>query len=495
MQPYYMARLGARTEPSLLAYSENKHLRRELSQFKDYIWVDIAHCVMLAERGIIGRDDAGRIVSALLEILASDFSESITDAGTGSLLLQVEAELGRRVGGDAAGLLHTARSRLDQGPTARRMVKRRRVLDTIEAMVGCSERLGQLARTHTESLMPGFTCLQHAHPTTLGHYLTAMQDRILEQAEKLEQGFDRINLCPLGGVGLSGTTWPIDRMRVAELLGFSAPVRHARRSRDALYTAEIVASLSLVMSVLYDLATDLAIWSSTEFGFVELDAGFCSTSSIFPNKKNPTALDAIRSEAGQATQWFSGLLAKFRGHGASDVVLQEAEVLDGAFDLVCATLGIMSEIVATLQVNEIAMRTTASGSWTTASCLADWLFRTQALPYRKGYSLVASVVRYAATHGIAKKDLDASRVNAIAAELGLGVTIAQDDLDTALDAGAFVAAAHSMGGCSPSEISRLLETYREEENAHRAFVAEGRRNDAAAWSLTLTAASRLADQS
>lgn len=491
MQPYYMARLGTKTAPSLLEYSENKHLQRELRQFQDYIWVDLAHCVMLAECGIIERSQASRISSGLLDIFNSGFRDTVADASAGSLLLQVEAELGRQIGADTAGMLHTARSRLDQGPTVRRMFKRRRVLDTIENITLCSESLGALADAHRETLMPGFTCLQHAHPTTFAHYLSAVQDRLLEQVEKLGQSYARIDRSPLGGVGLSGTTWPIDRARIAQLLGFSGCVRHARVVRDAYYTVEIVAVLSLIMSILSDLATDLAVWSSAEFGLIELHAGFCSTSSIFPNKKNPTSLDAIRAEAGQATQWFSGLLAKFRGHGTSDVVLQEAEVLDGAFDLVEATLKITAEIIASLKVNDKAMHLAADTGWATASCLADQLFRTQSLPYRKGYSLVASLVRHAAEHGIAKRDLKASQVNAIAVELDLGVTITQTDLDAALDAGAFVRSASSPGGCSPDEVSRLLAAYREDESAHRIFVAERRKNSVAAWDSTLAAARSL----
>ncbi|MFD2648264.1 argininosuccinate lyase [Devosia albogilva] len=490
-QPYYMARLGSKTAASLLEYSENKHLKRELRQFDEYIWVDLAHCVMLSEAGIIETSHAAVIGDGLIEIRGSGFRNAVIDAGAGSLLLQVEAELGRKIGTETAGMLHTARSRLDQGPTARRMFKRRRVLDVMESILACSERLSDVADAHRETLMPGFTCLQHAHPTTFGHYLTSVQDRLLEQCEKLAQGYARLNRSPLGAVGLSGTTWPIDRNRTAELLGFSTYIPHARVARDAYYTAEIVAVLSLVMSILSDLSTDLALWSSGEFNLVELHSSFCSTSSIFPNKKNPTSLDAIRAEAGQATQWFSGLLAKFRGYGTSDVVLQEAEIIDEAFDLVSASLDLSAEIVTSLEVNVPAMRSSAASGWTTASCLADHLFKVHSVPYRKGYSLVALLVRHAAEQSKTKTEIEADQVNALASNLGISARLTQPELDAALDAGAFVNAAMSAGGCSPLEVSRLLETYRGVVREQRAFIGERRGEIEAAWATTLLAVKNL----
>lgn len=495
MQPYYVARLGAVTRPDLLAYSENHHIQRELRQYQEFVWIDLAHAVMLGETGIVTEETAAHLVNGIqrLHIGETHPEDRYTDAVSGSLLLQMEEHLAGLVGKDVAGQLHTARSRLDQGPAARRLYKRRRCLDIIDALARASVTIGKVTERHAATLMPGYTCLQHAHPTTFGHYLSAVGDRLLEQGERMTECYGRVNRSPLGGVGLSGTTWPIDRGRIATLLGFSGVVHNARRCRDAYYAAEIVAVLATIMSVLYDLATDLCIWSSSEFALVDIDVGFCSTSSVFPNKKNPTALDSLRAKAGAATQWFGTTLASFRGTGTSDVVMQEVELLDEAFEVTESSLALVAEIVATLIVRQDRMEQAARSSWATVGFFADWLFRIKGIPYRSGYTLMATVVRHCAERGRGQRDVDAAAVHAAANEIGLSIHVTDAEVRAALDPARFVEAARSEGGCSSQSMHELTRRYRAESLKLGQFVSTERERAEAAWLATIAAARDLTD--
>ena len=457
MQPYYMARLGAETSTGLLDYSENAHLARELRQFSEYLWVDLAHCAMLAECEIVPREDARRIADGLRRIAESDFADRLDTARDGSLLLNIEAELGRLIGADTAALLHTARSRLDQGPTARRMYNRRRMLDILAATVDVTGVIGRVAEEHAGTVMPGYTCLQHANPTTMGHYLTALHDRLLDQADRLIDAYARINLCPLGSAGLSGTSWPVDRDLTANLLAFSSPVQNARCARDAYYAVEIAAHLSTAMSMIYDYASDLHVWSSTEFGIVEIGAAYCGTSSIFPNKRNPTAVDAIRSQAAESVSWLPNLLTRFRGIGTSDVVMQEDELLDDAFSTLERTLALTAEITTSLTVNTRRIAYHLKGSWSTASGLADHLYRAHGVPYRTGYSLVAQLVKRAEESEISRAKVSAGDFNTVAKEAGAEVRLKQGELSAALDPVRFVSGIRSSGGSAPDKLAVLLK--------------------------------------
>ncbi|KAL3485483.1 L-Aspartase-like protein, partial [Aspergillus germanicus] len=160
--------------------------------------------------------------------------------------------------------------------------------------------------------------MQQAQPATFGHYLLAFHARLADCFQQLSQLYDRVNRCPLGAVGLSGTELPIDRTITASLLGFPAIQDNSLTGRDAYYQIEFAFSLGIVMTILNDLCTDLHIHSATEFGYVELDDSHCSTSSIFPQKKNPVALEAVKLTAAESHGWVAAALAIFRNEGTAD---------------------------------------------------------------------------------------------------------------------------------------------------------------------------------
>lgn len=457
------ARLGASAAEALIAIYEAPHLEREKRQFREYLAVDRAHAVMLAEQGILSPQAASAILSSLVEIEAQGPDALPFDAARGGFVFQIEHFLATRIGEDFAGRLHIGRSRLDQGPTVRRLYKRRRLLDIFDGVLSLCEDLLRLASQHRSSVMPGYTCLQHAHPTVFGHYLLSFVAKLQDDMERLEDAFRRLDRCPLGAAGLSGTSWPIDRPRVATLLGFGAVLENAKLAREAYYAADVIGGLSFVMATLNDLATDLHLWSSAEFGFVECADAFCGTSSIFPQKKNPTALEAVKFAAGGAVTWLSSALATFRSEGTGDVVMREVPQLDHAFDATLGSLQLMAAVISSLTVHTVRMEAVASNSWATATALADKIVARTPLSFRQAHHIVARLVRDALgadiqPSAITSEMLDTACRNVHLTPIGLPTSV----IRSTLEARSFVASRSSLGGTAEREVDKLVANAREQ---------------------------------
>ncbi|MFC4275211.1 argininosuccinate lyase [Achromobacter aloeverae] len=450
------ARLDAPAADALVAFYEAPHLARELRQFDEYLRVDLAHTVMLAERKVLDPSTAGRILAVLREIRALGPQRFPVDARRGSFLLQVEDYLFSRIGEAIGGRMHTGRSRLDQGPTVRRMYKRGRLVHAMDGVLALQRVLLALASRHAATVMPGYTCLQHAHPAVFGHYILSFADKLSDDFARLRGAWERVNLSPLGAAGLSGTAWPIDRDRTAALLGFEGLVGNAKLAREAYYAAEVASALSFVMSTLNDLATDLHIWSSHEFGFIETADEFCGTSSIFPQKKNPAGLEAVRFAAGEAVTWLASALATFRAEGTGDVVMREVPLLDNAFDSTMGSLALMAAIMESVEVRVDRMAAAASSNWSTATNLADELVRQGRMSFRQAHSVVARLVRDCLAAGIACADVTGEMLARAGEDLGeSGAYLPTEIVRDSLDPVRFVATRTSAGGTAPGEIDKL----------------------------------------
>jgi argininosuccinate lyase len=455
------ARLEGPPADALIAFYEAPHLEREKRQFREYLAVDRAHAVMLAEQGVLSPEHARAILNVLAEIDELGPDRFPVDARRGSFLLQVEDFLFARIGEEIGGRLHTGRSRLDQGPTVRRLYKRGHLLAVFDGLIELQEALAGQAEQHTHTLMPGYTCLQHAHPTVFGHYLLSFVSKLHDDIERLEAAYTRLNLNPLGAAGLSGTSWPIDRARTTQLLGFSGVIDNAKLAREAFYAAEVIAGLSFAMSTMNDLATDLHLWSASEFGFVETSDSFCGTSSIFPQKKNPSALEAVKFAAGEAVTWLSTALATFRAEGTGDVVMREVPIIENAFAVTKGSAALLAGVIATLTVHERRMRQVAEESWATATNLADVIVRERSLSFRQAHSIVARVVRRALDEGVRPSEVTSAMVDAACREMNFSPIHFRDrDIRRALEAGSFVSSRTSRGGTAPKEVSRLLDEAR-----------------------------------
>lgn len=446
-------------------------LLHEMEHFREFLAVDQAHTVMLVEQGILDRRQGAAILGVLCGIAAGGPEKLNADPNRGSFLLQVEAELARELGEDVGGRMHTGRSRIDQGATVRRLYKRGGMLRVMEHVLVLRAALLTQAAQHRRTVMPGYTHMQHAQPWIFGHYLHSMAVRLDEDFHRLTEAYARLNRCPLGAVGLAGTSWPLDRERTAALLGFNGLIENSRLAREAWYAAEAAAALSFVMGTLNDLATDLHVWSSWEFALVETDDAFCGTSSIFPQKKNPSALEAIKQASGGAIQWLGQAMATFRGEGSGDQAIRELPMLDTALARTDAMLELAAAVVETLTVHEARMREVASGNWSTASNLADTLVRDAGISYRQSHHVVGRLVRLCLNDGVAPSSTTGALVD-LAAQQTIGRSLGLSDaaVRTALDVDSFVRTRVTRGSIAPSEVDRMLTEAEQELGDDRAWL-------------------------
>ncbi|WWC65349.1 argininosuccinate lyase [Kwoniella dejecticola CBS 10117] len=452
------ARLAKPPSMLLQLYENLPTVEREKRQFDSFLQIDLAHLVMITEQGIIPKSISQQLFPVLLDIRSQGGDHVPIDMANGTLLLQIEAVLADRLGEDVAGMLHTARSRIDQGATARRLYKRDHLLDVLAEILELQKVLIRVASDHVDTITPTYTHLQHSQPGSFGHYLLSYVDKLHDDFDRCQDAFKRANRNPLGGVGLCGTSWPINRERTTELLGFDSTINHSKLSREAFYAAEIAFSLSMVMGTLNDLATDLHLFSSVEFGLVEMDDSFCSTSSIFPQKKNPVTLEAIKANAGAAVNWGSTALATFRGEGTGDQGIRSVPLLDSAFVTTANMLKLMSGIVDTLEVKADRMKALLKTSWCTSSNLADILVRNNNLSFRQAHHVVARLVRICELEEIPRSKVTQQILQRAGQEtLGYQVNMSNSDLQASLDPEEFVRTRVSAGSVSPTEVSRLLK--------------------------------------
>ena len=314
-------------------------------------------------------------------------------------------------------------------------------------------------------------CLMGAdvgQPWVFGHYLLSFASRLDDDFDRLVEVYGRVNVNPLGAVGLSGTAWPLDRNRTTELLGFNAILENSKLGREAFYAAEAIGALSFVMATLNDLATDLHIWSSTEFGFVESADEYCGTSSIFPQKKNPAGLETVKKAAGGAVTWLATALATFRAEGTGDQAVRDLPLIDDAFQTVDGMLDLFAGIVTTLIVHEERMRTALAGSWCTASNLADVIVREKGMSFRQVHHVVARLVRICLDEGVMPATVTVALLDRAAQEtLGRSLIFDETLLREALDPEIFVATRQTTGSVNPAEIERMI-------NGAEAKLAQGR---------------------
>jgi argininosuccinate lyase len=450
-------------------------LTAETALLGTFIDIDIAHAVMLVETGILAEADGGAILKALLD-LRSDPRRLQIDPEFDSLLLQIERHLNHVVG-DVAGRLHTGRSRNDQGSTAERIFLRDALLATLDELTRLQLTVLEMSSAHVTTLMPGYTHLQHAQPTTLAHYLMRHQAGFERDQSRLEAAFERVNRNALGLAAMAGTAWPLDRVRTAELLGHDGLVDNGQDAGifNSDLHADVVAALSLLVANLARPAFDLYLWSTYEFGMVEVPDGLAGTSSIMPQKKNPHSLERIIGVGGLSVGWLPAILGATRG-SSSDLSLTFAapnvtemfEQADGSIRLLDATL-------SGLVVHTDRMRARAHENWATASNLADTLVREAGISFRAAHQVVGRTVRQALTSGLSAADIRGSDVDRAAREiLGLEVHLSDEVVRNALDPEAFITSRVTPGGTQPEALHAAIEAAEARQEQHRRWSSEKR---------------------
>jgi argininosuccinate lyase len=427
--------------------------------------VDRAHVVMLAEQGIIGDGDVSAILGALADIEAAGHGalpggEDVHEA--------IETAVVERVG-PAGGRMHTARSRNDEVAACIRYRLREDLLAVLETLVAGRERLLASASEHTETVMPGYTHLQPAQPTTVAHWLCSYETALARDTGRLLDAYDRVNRSPLGAAAFAGTPFDIDRERTADLLGFDGIVENATdavSARDFLVeTTSAMAGLGLTLS---GLAEDAVLFAHR--GYLDLDDDYASTSSIMPQKKNPDTLELVRGRTGDAVAGLSGLVTTLKGlPRAYNRDLQRAgrHAWD-AIDSVAASTEVAVGAVTTATWDEAALAAAAGEGFTTATGVADLLARS-GVPFRTAHEVVA-VAGEAETP-------DAAALAAAAHEVlgeSLWDHVDREAVERVLDPRESVGTRDSRGGPAPDAVAAHLDRARDGLAGDRTTVDQRR---------------------
>ena len=361
----------------------------------------IAHVRMLADQNILSADDAKQIVAGLETIRASiERGEFEWDDSKEDVHMNIEAALSSAIG-DAGGRLHTGRSRNDQVATDMRLWTRQACDSVVADIDALLEVLADKADGHLDFLMPGYTHLQRAQPVRLAHHLLAWAEMLDRDRGRLVDAAKRMNESPLGSAALAGTTFPIDRAATAEALGFDRPMLNsldAVGSRDFLL--EAVSALAICSVHLSRIAEELVLWSSQEFGFMQMSDAFTTGSSIMPQKKNPDMPELLRGKTGRVVGSLVNLMVMLKGLPLAynrDLQEDKAPVFD-AFDTVHDCLAVLSGAIASATFDKRRMADALQTGFLDATEVADWL-ALRGVPFREAHHVAGKLVQQAVQQG------------------------------------------------------------------------------------------------
>jgi argininosuccinate lyase len=413
------------------------------------ILVDLAHVLMLEKQKIIDKETAKHLLGALLELFDDGIPEDVFDERFEDVHAGIETLLIESVGADAGGRMHMGRSRNDEVATCIRIKLREEMLKQMSALLRVREVLVGIAEVHTETVMPGFTHLQHAQPTTLAHHLLAYEQAFSRDFDRLDDTYARVNQCPLGAAAFASTGYPINREFTATLLGFDGLVTNtmdAVATRD--FALETLADISILMTNVSRLCEELVIWSTSFVKFVELDDAFCSTSSIMPQKKNPDTAEIMRAKSGSVFGAFAGALLTVKGLPMSynrDLQELTPHIWRGMRDAK-ESLRLLIDMLSSASFDTDRMREEAGKGYSTATELADTLVRSYGIPFRTAHTIVGRAVQ--------KGNLSLLTLEDSAQETGSGISLigkglTQQNIDDALDVKNSIALRKAPGGPAP----------------------------------------------
>ena len=414
-----------------------------------------AHARMLADAGIITKEDAKRIIAGLDQVLGEveagklDWKRSLEDVH-----MNVESRL-KDVIGTPAGRLHTARSRNDQVATDFRLYVRDRIDELDAGLAKLQQALAAKAEAHAATVMPGFTHLQPAQPVTFGHHLLAYVEMIARDRGRLADARARLNECPLGAAALAGTSFPIDRHATAEALGFDRPTANSLDSvSDRDFALETLAAASIAAVHLSRFAEEIVIWVTPQFGFIKLSDRFTTGSSIMPQKRNPDAAELSRAKVGRIAGAFQSLLMVMKGLplAYSKDMQEDKEVTFDALDSFGLAIAAMAGMVEDMEPRPDVMRAAAGRGYSTATDLADWLVRELKMPFRDAHHVTGRVVALAEGRGVELEALTLADLKSIEPRITAGA------LDV-LSVDNSVKSRTSYGGTAPQNVRKMARNW------------------------------------
>ncbi len=420
--------------------------------YREDIRGSMAHAEMLAARGVISQGDRDAIQKGLEGILSDieagkvEFSPDNED-----IHMNVEALLTARTG-EAGKRLHTARSRNDQVALDFRMHVREEAGTVIGRLLDLEAVLCRRAKEHQGTVMPGYTHLQRAQPVSFAQHLLAYGAMFRRDVTRLEDCRARLNECPLGSGALAGTTYPIDRFRTAQALGFDRPCGNSMDGvSDRDYALELLSALSILMMHLSRFAEEIILWCSWEFKFVELDEAYSTGSSIMPQKKNPDMAELIRGKTGRVYGDLMGLLTVMKGLplAYNKDMQEDKEPVFDALDTVELCLPVFTGMIDTMRVLPENMRAAAGRGFINATDCADYLTK-KGMPFRDAYTVTGRLVADCAARGKTLEELTLEELRAVSPLFG-------EDVYEALKLENCMALRASFGGPAEAETARQIQ--------------------------------------
>ena len=430
-------------------YTASVDFDRKLAMFD--IQGSLAHAQMLSECKIIAEQDLAEIRQGLAqiqaEIAAGDFNWSLDME---DVHLNIERRLTTLVG-DAGKRLHTGRSRNDQVATDVRLYLRSAIDEMTGLIKALQISLLDLAEKHTHTIMPGFTHLQVAQPISFAHHLMAYYEMLRRDAERLCDCRKRVNRLPLGAAALAGTSYPINRERVAHLLGFESVCENSLDAvSDRDFAIEFTACAALIMTHLSRCSEELILWMSPMVGFIDIADRFCTGSSIMPQKKNPDVPELVRGKTGRINGHLVALLTLMKGQplAYNKDNQEDKEPLFDTVDTLNQTLRIYADMITGIVVKPEAMRRAALQGYATATDLADYLVK-KGLPFRDAHEAVALAVRFAEQRGCDLSDISLP-------ELKTFSELIENDIYQVLTLEGSLASRNHIGGTAPNQVQAAI---------------------------------------
>ncbi|RLL42740.1 argininosuccinate lyase [Oceanobacillus piezotolerans] len=413
----------------------------------------LAHVAMLKECEIIPAEDADLIAEGLKKVAAKiESGVAELSAENEDIHMNVEKLLIEEIG-PVGGKLHTGRSRNDQVALDMRLYLREALVDLMDLLVKLQESLTNQAKQNLDTVMPGYTHLQRAQPVLFGHHMMAYAFMFQRDIERLIDSYKRVNKSPLGAGALAGTTFPIDRMYVAERLGFDGICENSLDAvSDRDFVVEFLANASLVSTHLSRLCEEIVQWSSAEFNFIELDDAFSTGSSMMPQKKNPDVAELVRGKTGRVYGHLIGMLTTLKGLPlAYNKDMQEDK--EGMFDTVetlKGALALFAPMMETMEVKKESMYNAVRQDFSNATDLADYLVE-KGMPFRESHAVVGQAVLYCINHNKYLLDMSLEEFQTFS-------NLVEEDIFAKLTPETVVNARNVAGGTAKNRVEEQIDT-------------------------------------
>ena len=446
-----------REETDALVHRFNASISFDQRLYAQDIEGSLAHCRMLAEKGILSGEEAAQIQAALGEIRrALERGELPIDDDYEDIHTLVEKTLIEKLG--AVGeKLHTGRSRNDQVALDARLYLRETIDRVMDLIRQTQRSMIELAEKNFDLVMPGYTHMQRAQPVLLAHHLLAYYEMLKRDQERFQESLKRVNVLPLGSAALAGSTFDLDREMVAKDLSFEGITRNSMDAvSDRDFALEFLFNASVLMMHLSRLSEELVIWSSQEFGFLTISDSFCTGSSIMPQKKNPDIPELVRGKTGRVYGHLIALLTTMKALPLTynKDMQEDKECLFDTADTVESCLAVMSRILGEISFNGNRMRAATAEGFLVATDLADYLV-TKGMTFREAHMVVGQMVLFAVEHEKELHELTLEEMKGFAGRV-------EKDVYGWLDPAACPARRHIYGGTAPARVRESLERARQE---------------------------------